>query len=298
MVIMILKSPCPKNAFIIKLLGVINDAFYPQYREKFCQVNISKMSKNSQTQTENTGLYDPLLKINAMIQNCDVEKCCHSERVCPEILKNYKTITPLFWAEQPRSRKYKTGKFTQTPRNFLFSDKFTQTLHSDFSNKKSKIINFSGKSSIQKRKREDGSVDTSCFSNKKICSAFPPVILKMPELSTCQYKPTPIFELEKAKIQRQIEKVESELQKLQFDVEVNKFALGEVKKDTDVAESKIQKMCEFAESISNGTKCVEKLRNKFEELDLSVFEMEVENSVLGIVELDEESIKSFWPGDL
>ena len=81
------------------------------------------MSQNSETQTENTGLYDPLLKIHALVQNCDAEKSCYQERVSPEILDNYKVISPLFWAEQPKNRKYKTGKFTQTPRNFQFSEK-------------------------------------------------------------------------------------------------------------------------------------------------------------------------------
>lgn len=97
--------------------------------------------------------------------------------------------------------------------------------------------------------------------------------------------------MEKINYQKQIEKVELELEKLQFDTEINKFALRELKKDPEIAENRTDNVFKFAELFSKNTKCVEKLRKKFEGLDLGSIEME--DSPLEF-ELNDESIKNFW----
>lgn len=218
---------------------------------------IFKMSRQVESQTEGTGVYDPLVKINSLIQNCCAEKTCFQEKVGCKVLNNYKVLTPLFWAEQPKNRKYKAGKFCQTPRNFYLQDKFTQTVESDFVNKKSKIINFSGRVSIQKRKREIKEVVADNFTRteKRICVApkIPPTLCKVPEFPVpkiVDYKPTPIIQLEKLKIQKEINKVEAELQKLEFDSVMNKIVLGELRKETQVIDNNIERMKNLAEYFS------------------------------------------------
>lgn len=310
---MISKSPCPKMCTIMIInmpIIIICRAKVLSIEKNFvettsCRKSI-KMPKNSESQTENTGLYDPLAKMNAMVQNCDAEKSCYAEKVCSKVLQKYKVISPLFWAEQPQDRKYKTGKFTQTPRNFLFANKFTQTVDSDFVNKNSKVVNFSGKQTIQKRKREEIFENQLPVNNKKIClknnnSTIPAALLtppKTPVPNIFDYKPTPIIELEKRKIQQKIETVEAELEKLKFDSELNKFAFQELKKDSQIVNSKIKSAEKLVELISQKTEYIDNLKKKFEQLRISSDLSPNFSSDFEIVELNEESIKDFWPGGL
>lgn len=261
------------------------------------------MSQDSETQTESTNKYNAFSACHALIQASPEEKSCYREFV--QVDESVKIITPLFWREMPKNIRFKSGKSLQTPRNFFMVHKYTEFEESDFKNPRSAVIESTGKTSIQVKRKSSPPNEVQEFKKPRIVGDVlikkPLALVDKPNFPVPNifpeptYVPTPILILEKAKLENKVKNLELELEKLTVDQEVNKIAMESLSQDMHSMDKDIGLAIDRSlevEREKDAQEIAEIVESSFEKMEVDV------DYYKNPMELDDQSIKNWWPGGL